>query len=92
MANQIRIQGNRRGAHSVIGFVSHTTHDPATASAITHSAQMPSPGIGFVPHITHSPSAPPIGALRFERPLMESHSDRQAARLPRTAGNPDLAV
>src|ERR1035441_9050059 len=55
-------------------------HDPAAAPAVTHSPQMPSPGFGFVSHTTHrppapSPSAPPLGALRFERPLMELHRD-----------------
>ena len=68
MANQIRIQANRRGAHSVtdspetenqeIGFVSHTTPNPdRPAPAITHSSQMPSPGFGFVSHTTHLPSS-----------------------------------
>ena len=71
-----------------IGFVSHTTPNPAgPAPAITHSPQPPNPEIGFVPHATHRPSAPstsalPIGAVRFERPLVES----QTACLPRTYG------
>src|ERR1035441_4510512 len=66
-------------------------HDPATAPAMTHSPQMPRPGFGFVSHTTQrpsapSPSAPPLGALRFQRPLTESHSDRQTVCLPRTLG------
>src|ERR1022692_2668393 len=71
-----------------IGFVSHTPPTPAgPAPAITHSPQPPNPEIGFVPHATHRPSAPstsalPIGAVRFERPLVES----QTACLPRTYG------